>query len=248
MRRNWSTEEIEFLEESWGVMSVPAICKNLGRSKYSILNKVQRLGLGSHTDAGELITFNKLIKALGFNSSYTLLKEKYTASGLKIIYKTINTKKIAKVNINEFWKWAQKNKGILNFSKFEKGALGAEPNWVEEKRKSDKLNPTKQDHNRPWTKEDDNRLISKTKSCRYTYKDLSRELGRTESAIKRRLYDLKVPYRPIPLDNHVKWTNEENNKMIELYKKGYDTFAIAKTLNKTQLSIKDRLNKLVIKT
>lgn len=244
MRRNWTSEEIEYLCENWGVISIPAICKNLNRSKYSIQNKVQRLGLGGHTDGGELITFSKLIKALGFNNSYTLLRDKYTSAGLKIIYKTINTKKIAKVDLKEFWKWAEKNKGILNFSKFEKGMLGSEPNWVNEKRQADKINPTKHDHNRPWTKEDDNRLISKTKSCRYTYKDLSKELNRTENAIKRRLYDLGVPYRPLPLNNHIKWTKEENEKMVELYKKGYDTYAIATALNKTQLSISDRLKSI----
>lgn len=62
-----------------------------------------------------------------------------------------------------------------------------------------------------------------------------------KNGIKRRFYDMKVPYRPIPLDNHVKWTKEENERMIELYEKGYDSNAIAKALNKTQLSISDRL-------
>ncbi len=73
---------------------------------------------------------------------------------------------------------------------------------------------------------------------------MSKDLRRTENAIKRRLYDLGVPYRPIPMDTHVKWTDEENNKMMELYKKGFDSYVIANILNKSQLSISDRIKAL----
>lgn len=53
-----------------------------------------------------------------------------------------------------------------------------------------------------------------------------------------------VPYRPVPMDTHVKWTDEENNKMMELYRKGFDTYVIANMLNKSQLSISDRIKAL----
>ncbi|WP_368260255.1 Myb-like DNA-binding domain-containing protein, partial [Clostridium paraputrificum] len=96
-------------------------------------------------------------------------------------------------------------------------------------------------HNRTWTKEDDTLLISLIKTYKYTYKDLASRFNRTEAAIKRRLKDLNVPYRPIPLDNHIKWTDEEDNLMINLYNQGYDAYSIAKKLNKTHLSIPDRL-------
>ena len=140
-----------------------------------------------------------------------------------------------------FWKWAECHKQLLNFARFEKGNLGKEPSWVEEKRRADKSNPSKVSHNRAWSKEDDTLLISLTKTCKYTYKDLASRFNRTEAAIKRRLKDLNVPYRPVPLDNHVKWTDEEDNLMINLYNQGYDAYSIAKKLNKTHLSIPDRL-------
>ena len=148
--------------------------------------------------------------------------------------------------IKDFWKWAEQHKQDISFAKFEKGSIGEEPAWVGEKRKADLTNPSKVNHNRKWTKEQDNLLIEKTKSCRYTYKDLARDFNRTENAIKRRLYDLAVPYRPVPLDTHIKWTEEENKKMFELHEKGYDTYAIAQILNKTHLSISDRLKKVVV--
>lgn len=243
--RTWTKEDMNYLEDSWGVKSIPTIAKNLNRTEGAIILKSQKLKLGSFVQAGELITISQLIKALGLFNSYSWIKEKYIKNGLPIVMKVVKEKRVAKVDLDKFWSWAKNNKQLLNFARFEDGALGVEPDWVKEKRKADKSNPSKT-NNRPWSKSEDNLLIEKTKSCRYTYKDLAKDFKRTECAIKRRLYDLAVPYRPTPLDTHIKWTNDENKLMFELYEKGYDTYAIAKVLNKTHLSISDRLKKVVI--
>lgn len=239
--RLWTEKEIMYLEESWGTISIKGIAKKLNRSEGSIIYKVRKLKLGSFVDAGDLISLSQLLIAIGQGNSYSWIKEKYINNGLPVLNKLISNKKVLKVKLEDFWKWAEKNKNIVNFARFEKGALGIEPEWVEEKRRADSINPSKHNSNRPWNNADDILLISKVKSCRYTYKDLASDFNRTEAAIKRRLYDLNVPYRPVPLDTHIKWTDEENEKMIELYKKGYDTYAISKTLNKTHLTICDRL-------
>lgn len=239
--RRWTNDEITYLEENWGTVSIKAISKKLQRSEVAIISRARKLKLGSFVEAGDLISLGQLLKALGQGNCYWWVKKKFIDNGIPIIYKTITTKKVAKIGIDDFWKWAEKNKNILNFARFEKGALGKEPYWVDEKRKADLINPSKHNSNRPWTNSDDILLISKVRSCKYTYRDLAYEFNRTEAAIKRRLYDLNVPYRPVPLDNQIKWTDEENEKMVELYKNGYDTYAISRALNKTHLSISDRL-------
>lgn len=236
----WTTEEMDYLENKWGRVTVSYIAKKLRRTETSITLKAQRMKLGSRL-AGEYVTFNELLTALGLQGSYSWLRDKYiNKNGLPAKRKG----KYLIIKIDDFWKWAEQHKQILNFCHFEENMLGKEPEWVKEKRKADLSNPRKVNNNRPWTKEDDALLIQKTKSCRYTYKDLSKDLRRTENAIKRRLYDLGVPYRPIPMDTHVKWTDEENNKMIELYKKGFDSYVIANILNKSQLGISDRIKAL----
>ena len=236
----WTTEEMDYLENKWGRVTVSSIAKKLRRTETSITLKAQRMKLGSRL-AGEYVTFNELLTALGLQGSYSWLRDKYiNKNGLPAKRKG----KYLIIKIDDFWKWAEQHKQILNFCHFEENMLGKETEWVKEKRKADLSNPRKVNNNRPWTKEDDALLIQKTKSCRYTYKDLSKDLRRTENAIKRRLYDLGVPYRPIPMDTHVKWTDEENNKMMELYKKGFDSYVIANILNKSQLSISDRIKAL----
>lgn len=224
--RSWSNEEINYLEDKWGVMTIPFIAKNLNRSIDSIKNKAYKIGLERHLHCREEITINQLFIALGIGGSYSYSLNKMINYGLPVVQKVTIKRVYKMIKIDKFWIWAEENRNILNFAKFERGILGKEPDWVEEKRKADKLNPSKASHNRRWSKEEENLLISKVKSNRYTYSDLSRDFNRTENAIKRRLQDLKVPYRPVPRDNHKKWTNEENEKMIELYRKGYDSASI----------------------
>lgn len=240
-KKKWTEKEIMYLEESWGTISIKGIAKKLKRSEVAIINKARKLKLGSFVDAGDLISLSQLLIAIGQGNSYSWIKEKYINNGLPVLNKLIYNKKVLKVKLEDFWKWAEKNKNIVNFARFEKGALGVEPSWVEEKRKADSINPSKHNSNRTWSNSDDILLISKVKSYKYTYKDLASEFNRTEAAIKRRLYDLNVAYRPVPLDTHIKWTDEENQRMIELHKKGYDNYSIAKELNKTHLTICDRL-------
>lgn len=43
MRRNWTQEEVDYLRNVWGNVSVKNITKHLSRSVYSVLNKVNKL-------------------------------------------------------------------------------------------------------------------------------------------------------------------------------------------------------------
>jgi len=244
--KTWSEEELELLEDKWGSTSIPGIAKSLNRTINSIRCKAQKIGLERFIDQGEYVTFNKFIKAIGYSGSYSYLLKRLLKLGFPLKHKKAVNMSYKVVYIKDFWKWAEQHKQDISFAKFKKGSLGEEPVWVVEKRKADLTNPSKVNHNRKWTKEQDNLLIEKTKLCKYTYKDLAKDFNRTEAAIKRRLYDLVVQYRPVPLDTHIKWTEEENKKMFELHEKGYDTYAISQVLNKTHLSICDRLKKVII--
>lgn len=244
--KTWNEEELELLEDKWGTSSIPQIAKVLGRTVNSIKCKAYRIGLERFINSGEYVTFHIFVKAIGYNGGYKYLEKRLLKLGFPIKHKKSVKMNYKVVYLKDFWKWAYRHKHDISFAKFEKGSLGEEPTWVFEKRKADLTNPSKVNHSRKWTKEQDNLLIEKTKSCKYTYKDLARDFNRTEAAIKRRLYDLAVPCRPVPLDTHIKWTEAENKKMLELHEKGYDTYAIAQILNKTHLSISDRLKKVVV--
>ena len=243
--RCWSKEEIEYLENNWGIVSVPSIAKKLNRTIVAVNGKAYDIGLGGFIEQGDYITFYQLMTALGY-TSYQHIEEILRKLDFPFKTKKVIKRRFKVVYLDEFWKWCEKNKNNISFAKLEKNSLGIEPDWVDAKRKADSINPTKTNR-RKWTIEDEQILIQLTKSCKYTYKDLAERFNRTESAIKRKLYDLKVPYRPVPLDNRIRWTEEENKKMVELHNKGYDSHYIATVLGKTQLSISDRLKRRGVK-
>lgn len=241
MGKWWSNEEIEFLEDNWGYKSIPVIAKSLNRTISAVKAKAVKLGLGDHLDSGKYITFNQLIKELGYKDSYTWVLERYTRYGCPIKTKKKLKHAYKVINIDEFWKWAEENKDIVKFNKLEENSLGKEPAWVKEKRILDKSNLKIVNNNRLWTKEEDNLLIAKVKSYRYTWADLAKEFNRTEPAIRKRLQRLNCPYRPIARNNKVGWTKEENNELKELFLKGYSSDFIAKKLNKSEFAIIERI-------
>ena len=234
----WSNNDIELLIRLWDTnYSLETIANKLNRSVYAIKVKACRLKLGPRIKYPEYISLYELLSILGMEKSYTHQKNKFIKFNAPLKRKNIKDRKVLCLKINDFWEWAYNNKLILNFSKFEKNSLGKEPEWVDEKRKSDRLNPSKKNINRKWSTYEDNLLIAKVKSYKYTYKDLSEEFNRTESAIKTRLDYLGIKERPLMLDNTIKWTNEELEEAYKLHVEGYDNYYIANKLNKSHLTI-----------
>lgn len=132
--RNWSQEDKSYLEEHWGTMTVPTLCKNLNRSRNSIMIMVQRLGLCGFYESGNYITVQQLLLALGYGGFHTYqLKSWVENRGFPVKYKRHTEKVVKVVYLKDFWEWAEKNQSFLDFSRFEENALGIEPLWAKEK-------------------------------------------------------------------------------------------------------------------
>ena len=145
------------------------------------------------------------------------------------------------VDYEDFWKWAEKHKQLIDFSRVEKNILGPEPDWVDVKRGADKIGKRKSSR---WTKEDDLKLRGMVNSYKYTYPEIARALGRTEGAVKRRLNELGIKARPLRLDNHTKYTKEEEEIIIDMYSKGYRIETIAERIGKSALGVRGKLERL----
>lgn len=135
MSRKWTKEDVEYLTEKWGNVSIPSIAKKLNRSVNAVKIKAGRLNLGPMLENGAYVTLNQLAIALtGKNLSPYCKKSWIENRGMPVHNKKVikNTFKI--VYLDEFWKWAEKNRSFLDFSKMEPLALGKEPGWVNEQR------------------------------------------------------------------------------------------------------------------
>lgn len=142
------------------------------------------------------------------------------------------------VNLDEFWQWAEKNRGLLDFSKLEENILGKEPEWVKEKRRLDReRNQRYKNKTIPWTKTEDEQLIFLLRQQKYTYHEISRRLRRTEGAILRRIIDLNIKDRPLRAKKQA-WTEEKKGMLIQLIEKGYCYELIAEQLEYSSKAIR----------
>ena len=219
--RNWTQEEKDYLAEHWGTTTVPSLCKRLNRSENGIIVMARRLHLGAFYDAGTYITMHQLVLALGYSHGADTYKNKSWIEnrGFPVRKKRNNKNFVKIVYLDDFWEWAEKNQSFLDFSKFEKNALGLEPKWVDEKRQRDRKH-LRENIKSPWTPQEDAYLKDLLKAHRFTYPELSKRLKRTEGAIQRRICDLKLKERPIKADNHNLWSEEQIATLGTLIKQG----------------------------
>lgn len=208
--RRWTLEEKRYLEDNWGTVSINTIAKKLNRTRNAINTMAQRMELGPFLQSGDYISWNQLQIALGCGSG----------SGYKITSwvknrefplhtKRVGTNSFKIVYLKEFWQWAEKHMELLDFSRFEENVLGQEPEWAKEKRKRD-VEKNNSYITTPWTSIEDSKLEYLTKKQKYTYRELSVIMRRTEGAIQRRLCDLGLKDRPLKADNHIRWTEQES--------------------------------------
>jgi len=244
-RRRWSEEEIQYLQENWGSVSVKHICKKLDRTEASIHVMQKKMKLGAFLDGGEYITLNKLLTAVtGTETAYSYKTISWVKNrGLPVHIKRISEKRVKVVYIDEFWRWAENNRSFIDFSKMEPLALGKEPEWVKEQRRKD-FQAFAIQRKDPWTPNEDDRLRLLLKQHKYGYAELSDMLHRSAGAIQRRCTDLKIKERPVKADNHSQestWTDADYEILADGIRSGDSYTMIGKALGKSEKAIRGKV-------
>lgn len=241
--RTWTAEEVDYLEDSWGSVTIPGIAKKLNRSVNAVKIKAQRCGLGCHLHSGTRTTLHQLIVALGITGGDSYFTQRLIKAGCPVKHQRSVKYRYRVIDIDEFWKWAEQHKRMFDFSKMEVNALGKEPTWVNQKRIEDTRNFIRP-HNSKWSKADDDLLRKVLPLYKYTYADLSKRLNRSEGAIKRRIHDLGIKQRPIRVESRL-WTKEETTILLRLWQKGYSYERIASELGRTALQVRGKHERIL---
>lgn len=240
--KNWTKEEEQQLTEEWGMYSADAIARRLGRTRNAVIVRVARLGLGSHLGNSVMISFNILLKELGYTGGYEDCLKKFTSAGLKIHMQRVKDCAFRMVDIDEFWKFAEENKHLIDFSRLEKYSLGAEPAWVKSKRAEDfKRKLVVKPHNAKWTEAEDKELLRLLRTYHYTYPEIADRLRRSEGAIQRRVIDLGIKERPLKADNHTLWTDEQMNTLCQMIKVGSNYESMSRVIKKSSKAIRGKV-------
>jgi len=240
----WSKYEEDYLQEKWGAVSIATIAKNLGRSVYGVKLKAQRLGLKRFIHSGEHITLSQLCQVLKISYS-TWSMGKYKKLNMPVKRKKVINESVRILYMRDFWKWAEQHKMAVDFSRFEPGELGPEPMWVQDKRKAD-MEAKKYKRRDPWTPEEDWLLTQMLNSYRYTCREMSIRLKRTEGAVARRYNDLGLKQRPLVESKHTNhWTADQVELLTELYYMGYIAEVMAEHIPKSAKAIQGKTERLV---
>lgn len=240
MAKRWSEEEIQYLRDNWGYKSIGTMGRSLKRSKNAIVIKASKLKLGAFLESGEYVLWNQLLSTLGVTGGGYKTISWVQNRAFPIKTKKVDKKSYKIVYLEDFWKWAEKNKDLLDFSKFQEYSLGKEPAWAKEKRKRDFEKNTKYIKT-PWTTTEDSKLKYLLEQHKYTYMDLSKMLRRTNGAIQKRICDLGIKARPLKADNQIKWTAAEFALLEELIKTGYGYELISEKIGRSAKAIRGRV-------
>lgn len=241
--KNWTAEELDYLQDKWGMTSIPSIANKLGRSIEAVKIKAQKLGLRSFIHSGEYITVNQLFLAIRGRIINTYDNISWIKNrGLPVKTKLLITKRVRVIYIDEFWKWAKNNSTFIDFSKFEENMLGEEPAWVKKQRNLDEIKAM-QFKKSPWTKGEDNNLKFYLKQFKYSYAELAKLLGRTEGAIKRRCCDLNLKERPLRAKCNM-WAENETQELINYFNQGYSWELISDKLSRSAQSCRGKFERL----
>lgn len=179
--KNWTKEELEYLQENWGSVSIRGIAKKLGRSIDAVKCRAIRTGLNSPKLHYDGITVNQLLIAL--NKSYNAIYPWIRDYGMPVREKLFAEEMRVKViTYSDFWKWAEGHKELLNFAKMEPGTLGPEPAWMKLKRQADQLRSQKTKQAIPWSPKEDQQLVQLVQLEGMTYPRLAKHFNRSESA------------------------------------------------------------------
>ena len=235
--KNWTKEEEEFLINNWGRYSIKYLENKLKRSQRSIKMKAYRLDLGSIADTREEIYLKSFLRAIGYSSNGIVKKLENDNFPMKV--KKRGNRVYRLVRIDEFWKWAEKNKTKINLNKMEINILGKEPEWVKEKRRLDFKRPK----NRVWTVNEENLLRSKASTGRFTVHDLALDFNRTQPSIRKKLNELVIKAHSDCIRR--KYTKEDEDKIKELLYKGASYSYISMKLGRTEEGISDKVRRMI---
>ena len=151
-KRFWTREEETLLSDLWGTESFETIAKKLNRTVSSIKNKAFLLGLGSVIESNyNGLTIKDISDLLGVNINTVSIG--WIGLGLKYkVQKISKSKSYRYVEIKDLYEFLESNQNIWDSRNLEKNILGAEPEWLKEKRRLDReqnpdmerLNLTKQ--------------------------------------------------------------------------------------------------------
>ena len=237
----YTQEDLELIKDYYGSQNIGwlqcRLIKSNGkyRTKAAIQRKAFSMGCTSYRESRENITVTQLAECMGVHR--TQVFKIWIPQGLKVKKSGLTKNRFVEVEPKEWWKFAEINRGKIDFSKYDEGSIIPEPKWVKEELK----NPSYK--RKYWTAHDVARLkVLKQKGL--TYSQIAKELNTTSSAVQKKLTDM---YKTGELKRSrviVVFSDREIDLIKDLYSKGMTYKDIAAEVGRSTSSVTKKMKKL----
>lgn len=191
-RRKWTKEEETQLSDLWGSKPIETIAKLMKRTVFSLKVKAVRMGLGPMIRNNyDLITVSDMCDLL--NVSRDIITKTWVCLGLNLKKKKL-TKSMSYYVItwNDLMQFLKENQNEWDSRCVEKNMLGAEDDWLKEKRIRDsKENPL---WYRRWT-DDEIKVAENLFKTGKNYLEIAEKINRSELAVAVLLRNMGYSYR-----------------------------------------------------
>lgn len=174
MARLWTQKEDEYLMGRYTIQPIETTAKKLNRSIIAIKKRASLLGISKYHDN----TYAGMV-AKCFHVSMSVVHRWMNQYGMPYYREKAGSGYRYRIDIEKFWIWAEENKDLIDWSRYESKSLPPEPKWVrgiildcKETNRRKKFTQTEKDKIKL--------LIARG----VLYKDIALMLGRTTNSIK----------------------------------------------------------------
>ena len=130
--RPWTDREVAYLEAKYVTQPVELTAKRLKRTMVSVQHKAMRLGLNSYASEW----YNATTIAACFQHDCEVVIRWVEKHGLQARKIVLPNQTRYLIDPDEFWKWADTHRALINWSNYIPLSLPPEPEWVNEERKN----------------------------------------------------------------------------------------------------------------
>lgn len=175
MRKEWSDDEVAYLEKYYEKRGVSFIAKKLGRTNNSVKRKAQKLGYNAYVCEDIYVR----MVARCFNCDSRVVNRWIDKYGLpcRTVKRGQATCKL--IDTIKFWKWAKEHKDLIPWAKYERRTILPEPPWLRETLINYNIK-----NNRKKITSSDKRAVVNMREKGKTFKEIAIELNRTEDSVK----------------------------------------------------------------
>lgn len=181
-RKRWTQEERDYVNDSWGNISVNRIAKHLGRTPYAIVRYAEKNKLGGAVFTEQYLTTTNVANLVGVNPTTVISWVKTKL--LKARTNTLKQRRVYLIDPFDLVEFLKENPNRWKATNIDRSLVNEDEEWFKEKLASDS-NPIENSRGRLWTIKEEKTLLTYIIQGK-TSEEIAKLMQRTFASVKRK--------------------------------------------------------------